>query len=267
MTIPENLDERRKYILDQVIFGEYELKWTKIQSLIEGHSATFFVTEDALKIEGYRVGLDAELQQQIADLLGLVFPTPKILDLMWAQAVRRIDPCTMPVYTAADSAKMDTIDWMKQYNAKVDAALAALPETEGLVSNSGKHWMIDEALLKHPGMAENYGWYTTSNPWKGIACYPTVTGVKSPSGSKGLVIQPPSWAHNLKQIDYSQTGRYVWGVCVVDDQPMVTKQLLVHADLAWLASHTGAMTVLRQPGVAEMEPLDAFQRIDPTVEG
>lgn len=235
---PENIAEREAFIVGEVQKKNYEVRWGTVTSEIEGHTATFNVFADALKVNGVRVSVTAIGAQQIADELKCLLLTPKVADLIWYQRQIEIPPFPL-TQTAHDLMIMATVARMKLESQKIDAALAIFPQPiTGLVCSAGKHWVIDDALLEHPQKAENYGWHNKVN---GPACV-----TKGPGVCK--VIQDPGWVHNAKHADYSQTCVLMARGCIVDGKPMDLVDVLKDPVLAKLASHTGVMKVLRQPG-------------------
>lgn len=220
------------------------VSWVPVTSEIPGHTGQFLVTADALKLGGVRFGAGAQLAQQLADGLGALLLTPKLLDLMYAQASTPITP--FPDYNAT---MMENSSWFVKHSARIDAALAAAGYSGGIVQTVGKPWMISNQLLSHSGKSENYGWHLppgTKSPWNGVAIYPAVT-------TKALVIQQPGWAHGLDQADYSETCQFVNRWCVVDGAKRDIADVLMDPILSALVSHEGPLqaAALRQPGVPQ----------------
>jgi len=240
-TFPESPTARDAYSRDAVKRGEADIRWAIVRSEYQGHVGEFRVFADALKIQGVRVNLTPAGQQRVADALGCMLLTPKLADLIWASRQVTLPPFGMS-QTAHDLEIMGTVQRMIDHSRKIDAALVSLGEPpEGIVSTVGKHWVIDDALLFHPGMAENYGWHNQQK--LGPAC-------ATAAGGPGChVIQDPGWRHNLGHLDYSQTCVLVDQQCTVDSAPNQLPAVLQHPMLSFLASHKGPMKVLRQPGV------------------
>ena len=65
------------------------MHWTTLQV---GSRLKLAVMADALKLGGVRVGAGAGLAQQIADVLGAMLLTPKVLDLMYAARAVTVAP-------------------------------------------------------------------------------------------------------------------------------------------------------------------------------
>lgn len=238
MAFPTDLAERNQYIIEQVYAGNFQLKWQRLSSTIEGHTATFWVMGDALIIEGVRVDVSATVEQEIADAIGASLLTAKLADLIFEQAVGVIGPSPQPITSSTQG--------MIDHSARVDHALAAIGNPEGIVATVGKHWIIDNRLNQNPGRAMNYGWFFRGTSYQGIQGYPCASGIAGVS-----VIQPAACAHDPSHVDYSQICRLVHKSCIVDGRLSTLADVLGNPELAALASHQGVITVLRHPGVPE----------------
>jgi hypothetical protein len=254
LDLPSNAGpDRDAAILQRVQAGTYDpILWGTVTSDSNGHHGEFQVFADALKLDGVRIGAGAMLAQQVADSLGCLLLTPRLLDMMYTQASVIIPP--FPLGTT----NMMTTQRFIDHSNLIDAALVkAGYDGQGIVQTVGKPWMLDNHLLDaaHVGHSENYGWHVNSSMWKpsdpnhwnGIHLLPCVDIPQTDA----KCIQPPSWAHGLDQADYSEVILLVARECVIDGQPMDLKQVLQDPVLAGLASHQGVMKVFRQPGVPE----------------
>jgi hypothetical protein len=244
MPFPNAIPERESYILQQVLAGNYEADWNPIDSVIDGHTARFWVMTDALKVDGVRVCVSAELQQQIADRIGASLLTPKLADLLHAQAEVVLGPLPRSITSSTQA--------MLEQDAAITKAIetaTGVPDgAKGvIVSTVGKYWCLDKQLETKPNKAVNYGWHFQGTTYKGIKGYPTASG--EPKGT--YVIQQPSTAHNAQHVDYSQVCVLVLKACLLDGQISSLADVLTNPDLAKLASATGPLKVLRQPGVPE----------------
>lgn len=240
---PHDGPERENAIRDQVSRGHFSVRWATITSSNGRHTAEFHVLADALKIDGVRVNVSAETQQIIADMTGCMLLTPKLADLIWVQ--REISLTPFP------RAITGTTQGMIDHSAKIDAALARFSNPNGLIATVGKHWVIDDELLTHKGMAENYGWHFEGPAFQGMTGAPCASRATAPNGQVVRVIQGTGWAHNMFHSDYSQVCVLVSRSCKVDGVEHDLRTVLQDPELASLASHTGPMKVLRQPGVPE----------------
>lgn len=253
MTFPENLIERNEYILQAVKDGKAQFTWVPLTSEIPGYKAVFYVSSDALKIEGVRINVSAYLQQQIADLLDASLLTVKLADLRFAQAKIRLEPKTRPI-TSATSA-------MIEQSAKIDKLLTNpgySSDKDAIISTVGKDWCIsDETLTAPKNRGVNYGWhFAGATKFQGVQGYPCDSLEKDKiSGMIIYTIQPSAESHDYNHVDYSQVCCLVKQDCIVNDQKMRLIDLLQDEKLAKLASHTGKMKIIRQPGPAPLSPL------------
>lgn len=244
LTLPPDAgQEREEAIRAMVRRGHYAVRWATVTSIANGHTAEFSVLADALKIDGVRVNVSAETQQIIADLMGCTLLTPKLADLIWMQRTVSLTPFPRPI-TSSTAA-------MIEHSQKIDAALARVVNPDGLIATVGKHWVIDDALLTHRGMAENYGWHFEGSSFQGITGAPCASRATSPNGQIARVIQGTGWAHDMHHSDYSQVCVLVSRSCKVNGIDYDLRDVLRDSQFAVLASHTGSMQVLRQPGVPE----------------
>ena len=245
MSFPEKIVDREKYIMDKVLAGTFEAVWTEVEHTVSGKVGRFMVMEDALKIDGVRVNVSAKLQQQLADVFDASLMTAQIADLVYAKAIRRIDPAPMPISTSVAS--------MTKHSSNVDARLRALPVTEGLVADPGKHWILDKKLEQLPGRACNYGWHFTGSSYQGINGFAVASKINTLNNKPIKVIQPNATAHDALHSDYSQICQLVSQTCWVDGVEKRFFELLTDPALSALVSHQGPLKVVRQPGVAQVK--------------
>jgi hypothetical protein len=269
---PKKCPEREQAIVDAVRNSDHEpIQWAIVRTVFAGHNAAFLVMADALKINietkdaakrdvavaAVRVNGSARTEQLVADLLDCSLLTAKLADAVWDQADVHIQPCTM-VRTPEDTLHMSETAWTIEHNYRINKKLidnlpaahaptenevlafgTKLPELAALVSTVGKHWILEEDALRHPGMAVNYGWHFSGITYGGSSFEPCVTG-------NGRLIQGRGYHHNPDHTDYSQTIVLVQNTCVVDGKQWLLCDLLQDPDLAGLANQSGPMTVLRQ---------------------
>ncbi len=225
---------RDKWTLDCVSSGRFKASFSEVVSRFKDHEARIYVFSDALTVDGVRVNVTAEVQQKVADILGCRLLTPKIADLIWDQREVTVQPHPRQI-TSETSAMVD-------HSAKVDAELAKMTgDPSGkLVCTVGKHWLIDDALLLHQGMAENYGWHFEGPSFQGIHGEVTATAMKDPKGAAVRLIQGRGWAHNMHHVDYSQTC-VLWSQTVlIDGSRASSDDLMDDPVFAHLVSHDGS---------------------------
>jgi hypothetical protein len=245
VTFPEKISDREKYIFDKVIAGEFGAQWEKITYTAGCMTLELQVMEDALKIDGVRVNVSATLQQQLADVFDASLMTAQVADLVYLSAARRIGPAPMSIST--------TVKSMVKHSANVDSKLKTLPVSEGLVSDPGKHWILDQKIEQNPKRACNYGWHFTGSSYMGIKGFNVASKLNSIGSQPVKVIQPNAIAHDPHHTDYSQVCQLVSQTCWVDGKEKRFSELLVDPVLAVLVSHQGPLKYIRQPGVAEIK--------------
>lgn len=161
-----------------------EIRWVdvKLGDLI------ITVASDALKAplndRGFvRLPVSYRETIEICRDLECIAPTQAICDAMFAQAKSQLNLVPL-VMTAADSAKMPTVDFVLKFHDRVEKQLATLNQQDvGLVCGAWKYWLL------HPRLnvlgAVNYGFWDKS---------------KRPPA----VIQTPGARHDAAHYDYSQ---------------------------------------------------------------
>jgi hypothetical protein len=216
--------------------SQVQVVWVPLASNTpDGHNATFYVTADALKLEGVRFNVSARLQQRIADALGCLLLTAKLADLLWLQRGVTLLPSPQAITSSTKA--------MQQHSARVDALLQAGSPQGPIVQSVGKHWILDNDTLSHPGKACNYGWHFPGTSLGGSKWGAAVTPPLR-------LIQDRGWFHDEKHIDYSQTACLVSRACLVDGVKRDLADVLRDPQLAPLVSHQGPLRLLRQPGVS-----------------
>lgn len=212
----EHSKEREELIVQAVARGAYDPpRWTTITSNYKGRRAQIQVSADALTILGVRIDVTAEGAQRIADALGTVLPTPRILQLIWEQAEVRIEPCT-----SNPDAKMASTARMLEHSECVDQRIAGKP---GMVANEGKHWVLSNRIAGKQNLAANYGWFMKGR----------------------RPIQTVGTRHDTAHTDYSQIVRLVKPTVRVDGREVDIRNVGRSPELAGLVSDEGPLFVWR----------------------
>jgi hypothetical protein len=235
---PEKIAEREKYIFDQVLAGNFDAEWVPLEYSDGNRKIKFNVMKDALKIDGVRVNVSAELQQKLADVFNASLLTAHVADLMFVSAVHRIEPCPMMISSAVAS--------MVKHSQMVDAKVGF--NATGLVASPGKHWILDKKLDWNTSKACNYGWHFIGNNYKGIKGHPVASKISRFNGSVVSVIQPNACAHDMKHSDYSQICQLVSQTCWIDDAEYKFSNVLQDPSKCDLATAGGPLLNVRQPG-------------------
>jgi hypothetical protein len=151
-------------------------------------SATVWVTPDYLAIgsdeDFFYVPLNYYSATLIADRLGCVLPTPRIVDAIYDQSVHRLKPAPLPA-----SPRMGTNLYLAEHKEKVDAQRRGFALGE-LISGHKKDLVLTNRLARLPGRVAIYGWHLAT----------------------GHPIQPLSLVHGARYVDYSHGVRLVASV-------------------------------------------------------
>ena len=240
MTFPEKILDREKYIFGQVLAGNFEAEWVPLEFTSNGRTIKFDVMKDALKIDGIRVNVSAELQQKLADVFNASLLTSHIADLMFINAVHRVEPCPMTISS--------TVDSMIKHSRMVDGKVGF--NLQGLVASPGKHWILDKKLDWNTSKACNYGWHFLGTNYKGIKGHPAGSRQNKLNGVTISVIQPNACAHDMKHSDYSQICQLVSQACWIDGKTHRLSDVLQDPSKCELATSGGPLINVRQPNTA-----------------
>lgn len=250
----EDMLERNRDILEEVKAGRFTHGWCEMDLKDDqGNTLTVLVSCDALTMhvqttEGEqivenartRITVDAYTQQEIADELGALLLTPKLLDEIYRQAPKKIPP-----QTGRHGPKMATTAEMIRHSEDVDAAAIKLGVSiPPAISNVGKHWVISKIAFQ-PGKVRlnrsvNYGWFSKSAKDRSVTGLPIIQsqGTRHTAGMSGVA------GHT----DYSQVSAFAhrsakWNGAPVDLADVYTGR----APGTDLVSHEGPLPAARLP--------------------
>lgn len=164
------------------------------------------VVDDNFRFNGVRLPASAEELQQIADLVGAMLLTPRVIDLIWLQAGIRFNAVVNsgpPEHTIV--ADMGVTDLAHIIDGHIINLGGSLDDNETrLVDSVGKFWCLINGLgidadkkLYGRNTACNYGWCSTETPKAGLT--PGVT-----------CWQRPGFKHPKTHLDPSQTIRLMY---------------------------------------------------------
>jgi len=265
-TLPEGktasqMVEREMMLFDAVRRHEIPpILWAPVVVSCKGHTATFLVSADTLRIgdalDSIRIVATHPLAQRIADELGVVLPTPKLSDEIWAQASVRIPPRPHLDWTHEGDGSMALTRRMIDQSNLVDMMIAkemAKTGESGLIADVGKDWVTTKKLWlpytppphceKGMPRAANYGWHVRGAP----------SQAATPRG--GNVWQSIGLCHRTGHVDYSQPVRLVRRDvegCSINGNVCWTKDIAEIArdpELSCLLSHEGSLPDMRHPGL------------------
>ncbi len=198
------------------------LVWVELRARIDtataDHLARFFVLRDAVQlgIEGdsFRPNLTALGHQKIADIVGAVLPTPRLIELAWEQGFWISPSLQTP------DAKMAHTERMLQHSRDVDAKVRMHHEL--VAGNVGKHWVLTNSTegktISGSPAAANFGWARKRcapfNPW-----------------------QPESTCHDIHHVDYSQVCWLVRRDVILDGTEIDIEDIGRDPELCQLMHH------------------------------
>lgn len=249
MTIkfPEPVKERENLIINCVKDGSAKYSFVKL-NVNKSPKIDLLVFSDALKIDDIRINVSAKGQQQIADLLNCILPTPKIYDLIWFNCEHKLNPSPQVISSSVKA--------MIDHSQRIDKFLAKIGNPDGLYFTVGKTWALENSLLKKKGMACNYGWNFSGNSFQGIKGEVCASLMKDPkTGNYCRVIQGRGFRHDISHLDYSQICYLVSRKCFVNDQECDILAVLQNPDYAKYLNHDGVLKLTRQPGVEELKAI------------
>jgi hypothetical protein len=245
-----------------------KFEWTEVKSIHNGHTLYIKVFRDAMKFDNIpaltwdfklvdldhrlfswvRLPASAHQLQEIADLLGCMLLTPKVIDLLWLQAELKFDS----IVTV--DKKIVAISNIHDVHHAIEAQIHKLGGDNGakLIECVGKYWCLHNNLI---GMAKvvgdeaacNYGWFAKKASGPGLTpgtyCW-----------------QRPGFRHNKRHWDPSQTIRLMHRMARLITPDGVEKQVDLHdiaadSSLSFLINHTGTLKYLRQKGVTKLDSI------------
>ncbi len=187
------------------------------------NTATIFVAADYLAIgsdaDFLRIPMRPETAQEIAEAVGCVLPTPRMVDAIWTAAAKKLAPSPI-----SPSAAMTTVAVFSNHNFVVQEQCKGTAPGM-LVAGHKKDVVVCSRLKDSPGKVAIYGWHRDN----------------------GEPIQPLYLGHSAGWVDYSQCVRLVHRVAIVNGRSMLVDDLLKSPSLAPLLSDEGPIGQARYP--------------------
>jgi hypothetical protein len=210
-------DARERAIADAILAGNTTLAWHPVTLSAGGRTVTLSVSADYLtvgRVDPVRVPLFPATAQRIADALGAMLPTPRMVDAIWRAATVKVAPRPM---TPHPGAGRDSGALLLEHDALVDTDIAG---RTGLTAGQKKDIVVGAVARRNPGKVAIYGWHQLS----------------------GTPIQPLSTVHSARYSDYSHGVRLVSRTALVDGVPTPIEAVFADASLAGLVSGDGVLS-------------------------
>ncbi len=224
------LEEREAAIYREIMSGnvpDFLRKWVPItfSDSLEGETIelTLFVLPDYLAIghdsDYFLIPMMPSTAQKIADATACILPTRKMVDIIWKQALVKVEPSPIP-----PSPAMTTIPVMYQHNQTVlEQRKSYLDEFPpgNLVAGHKKDVVISNKIYVNtpPSRVAIYGWHHYD----------------------GRPIQPLYAGHHDTWVDYSHGIRLVLETCILNGKVASIREILKSETLHSLLSDEGVI--------------------------
>jgi hypothetical protein len=178
------------------------------------------VTPDYLAVgsdaDHVRVPLGLPAALRVAETFGMMLPTTRMVDAIYAQADVRLSPRPM-----TPGPQMSSTDYFHRHDRTVDAQLAEAGGRDGLLlAGHKKDLVIANRLSRNRGRVAIYGWHR----------------------SNGDPIQPLSTVHGAYYADYSHGIRLVSRTAYVNGEAVDLRSLLTSGTYAAILNSDGPLT-------------------------
>ena len=160
-----------------------------------------------------RVPMGLAAAAQIADQLGFVLPTTRMVDAIFEQAKARVAPSPMK-----PGSQMSSTAYLLQHNSTLNKQRSkAGNPASALTAGEKKDIVLTKRLLSKPGRVAIYGWHRPN----------------------GKPIQPLSTVHGASYADYSHGVRLVSQTAYVNGRPRPLAEIMRDRNLAPIVSSEG----------------------------
>lgn len=267
------LNGQQEPIYQAAVSGSW-VRWPMTLVVVQdkGHELGFVVADDYFAIgEGddyVRVPMNPLTAQRIADKVGFLLPTARMVDLIWRGAPIKVEPHPMQqelnqkgvptgniFVGAGQKAGQSSTAGFAAHNAFLETQFAPFGAQPGIRAGHKKDVILTNRLqgsatvTEVSGPAKSvdasnqvaiYGWHRIK-PAGDCSKFPTIPGL--------CPIQGRSIVHDNKYADYSHGIRMVSPLAMLDGQSVNLVDLLTSPELATILSDEGVLKVLRQPHV------------------
>lgn len=226
------LTQREQVVVDEVFMGnlpafQSRLCPVTVTNVAEGvtNVVTFFATPDYFAVGSDQdyllMPLSPNTAQRIADQLGCILPTRKMVDEIYAAAEMKLTPSPIPPGPA-----MTTVPVFAQINAMIQTQRLANVRSHplgALVAGHKKDVVISARLEGLTNKVAIYGWHQTN----------------------GTAIQPLYLGHAAAWVDYSHGIRLISQTMLVNGKTKTAAEVLADPKLCGLISDEGVITNAR----------------------
>lgn len=224
--------------------GVVDWPWVEIALSDGPNTALVRVQSDVFSVgtpeDFLRLPLTPQRAQQIANLQGLLLPTPLLAFRTWQQATVKLSPVAMI------PNKGTNLQQFAEHNAAIEAQRAG---RQGLIAGIKKSVVVSNIMK--PGKVVIFGWYKPAPD-----VFDNKLGMGDPNRQP---LQPLSNVHGDFYWDYSHGIHFYHPIATVNGQDMMLSELMQHPVLWRLVSHEGPIRTPRYPAPNAPAPPRPFQ--------
>lgn len=218
----------------------------------DGRTAIIDVSNDYFSVgepgDFLRLPLLPSSAQKIANLTGLLLPTPRLVYRIWQASTVKLTAVTLPDMHETINKGANFAQFVK-HNDAIQAQLSGRDVSGALVSGHKKDVVVGNIIK--PGVVLIFGWYKPSpdvfddgSNWMNPARQPR---------------QVYSNAHGNSYVDYSHGIRLISPLMTIDGKDIETEKAYTDAGLSDFVSHEGPVRQPRYPapfpaGVSTPQP-------------
>jgi hypothetical protein len=230
-----DLPTREKAIVAEVMAGNVPESWRHFVAVTvnravgdQKFAAEYLVAPDYLAVgsseDSLLTPLSPRSAQMIADRLGCVLPTRRMVDDIYHAATVKLPPAPIP-----PSADMIKVEMWVEHQATIRKQRSELPRATGLIAGHKKDVVVTNQLATAPGKVAIYGWHRLD----------------------GSPIQSLYLGHTESWVDYSHGIRLIAREMKVNGKTTTVEDVLANAEQSSLLSDEGVILNPRYPKSAE----------------
>ena len=183
---------------------------------------TIYVMPDYLSVgtddDFVRIPLNLSSALELTNSWNFILPTPKMVDLIYANA-----DCKIPPHPLKPGPAMASPAYVKDHNLKVDLDTPDSASKKSLKAGHKKDIVLSNRLLEKKNRIAIYGWHRLT----------------------GKPIQPLSTVHRSDYADYSHGVRLVYNQVWLNKSWVPITQILSSKKLSFTLSHEGPIKIIQ----------------------